>query len=86
MGVACGQQSTGQARAEELYRMRLVLDITSTPDGRYEGYLTVPGTASRQDFAGILELLAILEQQLQPGEHEDPGSAERESGTDLGPS
>jgi hypothetical protein len=60
--------------------MRLVLDITKTRDGRYEGHLTVPGSAGQQDFAGILELLAILEQQLQPGEHERTPSAQRDSG------
>ena len=46
--------------------MRLVLDITKTREGRYEGRLTVPGTGAQQDFAGILELLAILEEQLGP--------------------
>ena len=44
--------------------MRLVLDITKTRDGRYEGRLMVPGTGAQHDFAGILELLAILEEQL----------------------
>jgi hypothetical protein len=44
--------------------MRLLLDITTTGDGRYEGSLTEPGTSSRQDFAGILELLAIIEERL----------------------
>jgi hypothetical protein len=51
--------------------MRLVLDITATWDGRYEGSLTDPGTGGRQDFAGILELLTILEERLGPGGHED---------------
>jgi hypothetical protein len=58
--------------------MRLVLDITRTSDGHYEGSLTVPGSAGRQDFTGILELLAIIEQQLQPQGRED---ARRHSGT-----
>lgn len=53
--------------------MRLVVDITRTPDGHYEGSLTVPGSAGRQDFTGILELLAILEQQLQPLGRKDTG-------------
>ena len=44
--------------------MRLILDITKTPDGRYEGRLTVPEAGAQHDFAGILELLAILEEQL----------------------
>ena len=51
--------------------MRLLLDITKTRDGRYEGSLTEPGTGSRQDFAGILELLAILEERLGSGGHTD---------------
>jgi hypothetical protein len=53
--------------------MRLILDITQISGGRYEGDLTVPGRAGRQTFAGVLELLAILEQQLQPGE---PGATQ----------
>jgi len=46
--------------------VRLVLDVTKTCDGRYEGCLIVPETGARHDFAGILELLAILEEQLGP--------------------
>jgi hypothetical protein len=46
--------------------VRLVLEITKANDGRYEGRLTVPGTGARHDFSGILELLAILEEQLGP--------------------
>ena len=42
--------------------MRLVLDITKTRDGRYEGRVTVPETGGQHDFAGILELLAIIEE------------------------
>lgn len=45
--------------------MRLVLDVTKTCDGRYEGRLTVPETGAQHEFAGILELLAILEEQLE---------------------
>ena len=48
--------------------MRLILDITRTHDGRYEGRMTVPATGSQQDFAGILELLAILEEQFGPAD------------------
>jgi hypothetical protein len=64
--------------------MRLVLDIIKTHDGGYEGRVTLPGTAGRYDFAGILELLAILEQQVRPGGHEDVPPAGRESGADPG--
>jgi hypothetical protein len=46
--------------------VRLVLDVTKTCDGRYEGRLIVPETGAEHDFAGILELLAILEEQLGP--------------------
>ena len=55
--------------------MRLVLDITKTRDGRYEGCLTVLGTGAQHDFAGILELLAILEEQLGPEDVPQPGPA-----------
>jgi len=57
--------------------MRLVLDIIKTSDGHYEGSLALPGSVGRQDFTGILELLAILEQQLQPQGRDD---ARRHSG------
>jgi hypothetical protein len=57
--------------------VRLVLDITKTRDGRYEGHLTVAETGIQHDFSGILELLAILEEQLGP---EDVPRAERENG------
>lgn len=60
--------------------MRLVLDITRTRDGRYEGRVVIPGTASQHDFAGILELLAILEEQLQPAD-KDTHPGRHEGGT-----
>jgi len=59
--------------------VRLILDITKTPDGRYEGRLTVPVAGAQHDFAGILELLAILEEQLGP---EDIPQAGTENCTD----
>jgi hypothetical protein len=46
--------------------VRLLLDITKTRDGRYEGRVIVPGTSARSDFAGILELMSILEDLLGP--------------------
>jgi hypothetical protein len=46
--------------------MRLVLDITITPDGHYHGHVARAGIAAGQEFTGILELLAILEQLLLP--------------------
>ena len=59
--------------------MRLILDITKTCAGRYEGRLTVPGAGVQHDFAGILELLAILEEQLGP---EDASQAGPGNGAD----
>ena len=59
--------------------MRLILDITKTRAGRYEGRLTVPGTGAQHDFAGILELLATLEEQLG---HEDAPQAGPGNGAD----
>lgn len=47
--------------------MRLVLDITVTPDNRYHGHVAAAGTGTRQEFSGVLELLAILERLLLPG-------------------
>jgi hypothetical protein len=61
--------------------VRLVLDITRTRDGRYEGRLTVAGTGSQHDFSGILELLAILEEHLGP---EDVPQTEPGYGTGPG--
>ncbi len=54
--------------------MRLVLDITKTRDGRYEGRLTVADTGDQHHFAGILELLAILEERLGPEDVPPPGT------------
>lgn len=62
--------------------MRFVLDIAKTRDGRFEGRLATPGTARQQDFSGILELLAILEQQLRPDGHDGAWPAGDDSGTD----
>jgi hypothetical protein len=61
---------SGNPATRPVWRLivRLVLDVIKTREGRYEGSLTVPGTGARHDFAGILELLAILEEQLGPEE------------------
>jgi hypothetical protein len=55
--------------------VRLFLEISTTPDGRYQGRVTVPSTAAWREFSGILELLAILEQLLLPGENTWPTSS-----------
>jgi hypothetical protein len=62
--------------------VRLVLDIAKASDGRYEGRLTVPGTGAQHDFSGILELLAILEEQIGPEEAQHVGP---ENGVDPAP-
>jgi hypothetical protein len=58
--------------------MRLILDIIRTPGGRYEGSLTLPETAHREDFAGVLELLEVLERQPWPGEPGGQGATDHE--------
>jgi hypothetical protein len=54
--------------------MRFILDIAKSPSGQYHGSLTRPGAAGRHEFAGVLELLAILERQPWPGNHHDTAS------------
>ena len=67
---------------QRLITLRLVLDITRTRDGLYQGRVAVPGTSGEQDFTGILELLAIIEQQVRPGDPNDGRPSE--PGADLG--
>jgi hypothetical protein len=81
MDVPGKRESCGQSPRWRLI-VRLVVDITKTRDGRYEGRLTVPGTGAQSDFAGILELMAILEDLLGP---EDARHAGRETDTDPDP-
>jgi hypothetical protein len=80
--VACTEREYAGKRQscdEPVWRLivRLVLDVIKTREGRYEGSLTAPETGARHDFAGILELLAILEEQLGP---EDIQHARPENG------
>jgi len=42
--------------------IRLLLDISRTPDGRIEGRIRTDGTASWMPFSGVLELLKVLEE------------------------
>lgn len=62
--------------------MRLILDIAKIPGGQYHGSLTRLGTATRHEFAGVLELLAILERQPWPGEHHGSSLADRAASDD----
>jgi hypothetical protein len=42
--------------------IRLLLDISRTPDGRLEGRIRADGTDAWTPFSGVLELLKTLEQ------------------------
>ncbi len=72
-------QASGNSVVDYGWRLmvQLILDITKTRDGRYEGRLTVVETRAQHSFAGILELLAILEEQIGP---EDALPAKPENG------
>jgi hypothetical protein len=41
--------------------IRLLLDISRTPDGRLEGHIRAEGTDAWEPFSGLLELLKALE-------------------------
>jgi hypothetical protein len=41
--------------------IRLLLDISRTPDGRLEGRIRADGTGAWEPFSGVLELLKALE-------------------------
>ena len=42
--------------------VRLLLDISRTPDGRIEGRIGTDGTDAWSYFSGVLELLKVLEE------------------------
>ena len=42
--------------------IRLLLDISRTPDGRFEGRIRADGTDAWEPFSGVLELLKVLEE------------------------
>jgi hypothetical protein len=42
--------------------IRLLLDISRTPDGRLEGQIGADGTGTWKPFSGVLELLKVLEE------------------------
>jgi hypothetical protein len=42
--------------------IRLLLEITRTPDARLEGRIRTDGTDDWQPFSGVLELLRALEE------------------------
>lgn len=46
--------------------MRLVLEVTRSADGRFEGSIHTDTTDPAKPFSGILELLKVLEECLSP--------------------
>jgi hypothetical protein len=42
--------------------IRLLVDISQTPDGRLEGQMRADGTGAWKPFSGVLELLKVLEE------------------------
>ena len=44
------------------HTIRLLLDISRTPDGRLEGRIRAEGTDAWRPFSGVLELLKALEE------------------------
>jgi hypothetical protein len=44
--------------------LRLLVEITRTPEARLEGRIRNEGTAPWSSFSGVLELLKVLEEHL----------------------
>ena len=47
--------------------MRLIAEITKSPDGRLEGDIRCGDDGSPIHFSGVLDLLRILEDEIPPG-------------------
>ena len=45
--------------------MRLIIDLSQSPQGRLEGSVTHPGSAAMISFEGIVELIGVLERHLR---------------------
>jgi hypothetical protein len=56
--------------------MRLVVEIDRTPDGRIEGSIRAEAAELWQPFTGVLELLKVLEEVLDPIEQALPQAVE----------
>jgi hypothetical protein len=48
--------------------MRLIVEIDRTSDGRIEGCIRAETAEPWQPFSGVLELLKVLEEVLDPAE------------------
>jgi hypothetical protein len=44
--------------------VRLLVDVTRTPDGRLEGRISLGSSDPEHTFSGVLELLKVLEDLL----------------------
>jgi hypothetical protein len=45
--------------------MRLIIDLSQSPQGRLEGSVTHPESTEMINFEGIVELIGVLEQHLR---------------------
>jgi hypothetical protein len=60
--------------------MRVLIDLFRAPDGRLEGVVHAPDTGRGAVFAGVLDLLRVLEAiDLRPA-GPDPDPRDREDG------
>jgi hypothetical protein len=63
--------------------MRLIAEITKSPDGRLEGVIRCGDDGAPIQFSGVLDLLRILEDEVPPGSataptaHDSGGHPER---------
>lgn len=57
--------------------MRLILELSQTPQGRLEGSVARPGSAAELSFEGIVELVGVLEQHLRAPAGTDEPDADR---------
>jgi hypothetical protein len=61
--------------------MRLIVEIDRTPDGRIEGCIRTETAEPGRPFSGVLELLKVLEEVLDPVEHALPPAVEMKETT-----
>jgi hypothetical protein len=56
--------------------MRLVVEIDRTPGGRIEGRIRTEAADPWRPFSGVLELLKVLEEVLDPADQALPPAVE----------